>query len=103
MTVSQEFQLGINLIEKFQDQLKAIAQAKTPEEAKPLIESIKHPVTGAMAQIKVGTGPLKEEILEPLGVVVAQMRELTDFEALKNSITDLLHLVEQVKEAQQAE
>ncbi|NPA42263.1 MAG: hypothetical protein GXO18_08330 [Aquificae bacterium] len=97
MAMSQEFQLGINLIERFKDTLSAISEASSPEEAKPLIESIKHPIFGAMAQIKVGEGPLKEEILEPLGVVVSQFRELTDFEALKEAIPQVLNLVEQSK------
>ncbi len=101
MTASQEFQLGIGLIERFKDTLKAISESSTPGEAKPLIESIKHPIFGAMAQIKAGQGPLRDEILEPLAVVVSQFRELTDFEALKEAIPQVINLVEQAKSMQE--
>lgn len=92
---SKEFEMGVGLIKRFRDTLEEIARAGSPEEAKPLIEQIKHPIFGAMAQIKVGQGPLKEEILEALAVVVSQFRELTDFAALKEAIPQVINLVEQ--------
>lgn len=97
MAMSQEFQLGLNLIKRFGEQLRSVAEAKSEEEAKPFIESIKHPIFGAMAQIKAGEGPLKEEILEPLAVIVSQFRETTDFGALKEAIREVLNLVEQAE------
>jgi len=97
MAMSQEFQLGINLIKRFEEQLRSIVEAKSEEEAKPAMESIKHPIFGATAQIKAGEGPLKEEILEPLAVVVSQFRETTDFNALKEAIREVLNLVEQIE------
>jgi len=92
---SKELELGVELIKRFRDTLEEIARANSPEEAKPLIEQIKHPIFGAMAQIKVGEGPLKEEMLEPLAVVVSQFREFTDLNALKEAIPQVLNLVEQ--------
>lgn len=97
MGMSQEFQIGINLIKRFRETLEQIASSNSPEEAKPLIESIKHPIFGAMAQIKVGDGPLKEEILSSLAVVVSNFRELEDFSALKSAIPEVLNMVEQAE------
>ena len=99
--MSKEFEIGVGLIERFSETLEKIASAGSKEEAKPLIESIKHPITGALAQIKAGQGPLKEEIIERLTVVVSQMRELTDLEALKENIIATLNLVKQAKEVQE--
>jgi len=101
MSMSREFEFGVSLIEKFRDTLESIAKASSLEEAKPLIESIKHPIFGAMAQIKAGEGPLKEEILEPLAVVVAQFREPKDLEALKEAIPQVINLTEQAKKLAQ--
>ena len=101
MTMSQEFQFGINLIKKVKETLEEIAKTDSKESAKPLIESIKYPVVGAMAQIKVGDGPLKGEILESLAVVVSQFREFTDHSALKDAIPQVLNLIEQAEKLAQ--
>jgi len=97
MAMSQEFQFGLNLIRRFEEQLRSITEAGSEEEARPIMESIKHPVLGAMAQIKVGEGPLKQEILESLAVVVSQLRETTDFEALREAVREVLNLAEQIE------
>ncbi len=97
MAVSQEFQLGINLIKRFREELEKIASAGSYTEAKPIIESIKHPVFGAMAQIKAGEGPLRKELLESLAVVVSNFREMSDFEATKSAVVEVLNLVEQAE------
>ncbi|WP_457600377.1 hypothetical protein [Hydrogenivirga sp.] len=94
---SREFEQGVELIKRFRDTLEEIARANSLQEAKPLIEQIKHPVFGAMAQIKVGDGPLKEELLQSLAVVVSQFREPTDFDSLKEAIPQVLNLVEQAE------
>ncbi len=99
--MTREFEMGIGLIKRFKETLEEIAKAGSPEEAKPLIEQIKHPVFGAMAQIKVGQGPLKEELLESLAVVVSQFRELNDLEALKRAIGEVLNLTEQAEKLAQ--
>ncbi len=99
--MTREFEMGIGLIKRFKETLEEIAKAGSPEEAKPLIEQIKHPVFGAMAQIKVGQGPLKEELLESLAVVVSQFRELNDLEALKGAIGEVLNLTEQAEKLAQ--
>ena len=101
MTMSQEFQIGINLIKRFREILEQIAQSSSPEEARPLIESIKYPISGAMAQIKTGQGPLKEELLSSLAVVVSNFRELEDFSALKTAIPEVINLVEQAEKLSQ--
>ena len=101
MTMSQEFQIGINLIKRFREVLEQIAKASSPEEARPLIESIKHPIFGAMAQMKAGQGPLKEELLSSLAVVVSNFRELEDFSALKAAIPEVINLVEQAEKLAQ--
>ncbi len=105
MAMSQEFQIAINLIKKSSDFLRRIAECQDRDCARPLIESVKYPITAALAQMKTGQGPLKEEIIEPLTVIVSQMRELTNLEALKGAIPHLLSLVEQAEklEAQEAE
>ena len=103
MSMSQEFQLGFNLLKRFRETLEEIAKADSLESAKELIESVKNPVFGAMAQIKVGEGPMKEELLEPLAVVVAQFREPKDFSALKEAISQVINLVDQVEKVSQEE
>ncbi len=105
MAMSQEFQIAINLIKKFSDILRQISDCPDPECARPLIESVKHPVANALVQVKSGEGPLKEELVQPLTVMVSQMRDLTNFEALKGAIPHLLSLIEKVEalEAQSAE
>lgn len=97
MAVSTEYQIAMNLIRKFQDILRQIADCPDAECAKPLIESIKHPMMNALVQMKTGEGPLREEMIEPLTVIVSQMRELTDLEALKGAIRNLLSLAEQAQ------
>ncbi|RLJ69967.1 hypothetical protein BCF55_0227 [Hydrogenivirga caldilitoris] len=99
--MSKEFEMGIGLLNRFKETLVAISNANTPEEAKPLIEQIKHPIFGAMAQIKAGQGPLREEILAPMAVVVSQFRELTDLNALKKAIPEVLNLVQQAEKLAQ--
>jgi len=99
--MSQEFKIGMDLIKRFRETLEGIAKASSPQEAKPLIESIKHPIFGAMAQIKVGEGPLKEELLRSLAVVVRNFRKLEDFTALKSAIQEVLNLTVQVEELSQ--
>ncbi len=99
--MTREFEMGIGLIKRFKETLEEIAKAGSPEEAKPLIEQIKHPVFGAMAQIKVGQGPMKEELLESLAVVVSQFREPNDLEALKGAIGEVLNLTEQAEKLAQ--
>ncbi len=103
MRVSQEFRFGIELIRRFEKQLKGIVRAKDKSEMKPLVESIKHPIFGAMAQIKSGDGPLKEEILGSLAVVVSQFRELSDPEALKGAVEKVLRLIDKAEEISQTE
>jgi hypothetical protein len=99
--MSKEYEIGIGLLEKFRDILEKIASANSEEEAKPLIESVKHPVFGAMAQIKTGEGPMREEILEPLAKVVSQMRRTSDLNLLRSSIREVLNLLDRVKKAQE--
>lgn len=96
--MSKEFEMGITLIKRFSESLEEIAGADSESKAKELIEVVRHPITGAMAQIKNGEGPLKDELLEPLGVVVAQMRELTDLQALQNAIREVINLANQAEE-----
>ncbi len=95
--VSKEFELGLGLIEKFSETLEQIASSSSEEEAQALIESIRHPILGAMAQIKNGEGPLREEMLESLSTVVAQMRKLTDLGSLRSSIKETLNLVKEAR------
>jgi len=96
--MSKEFEIGIGLVKRFKEILEKIIEAGSEEEAKDLIESVKHPIFGAMAQIKSGEGPLKEAILEPFSTVVSQMRELSDLTALQNSLRELMNLIEQAEE-----
>ncbi len=96
--MSKEFEFGIGLVKKFKDTLESIINAGTEEEAKQIIEMVKHPMFGAMAQIKSGEGPLKESILEPFAVVVAQMRNLTDLKVLQDSLKELINLIEQAED-----
>lgn len=95
--MSREFEMGVQLVKKFKDTLEKIASAGSEQEAKEHIDVIKHPIFGAMAQIKVGEGPLKEEILEPMAVVVSQFREFNDLGALKEAIPQVLDLIEQAE------
>ncbi|MDQ7039243.1 MAG: hypothetical protein Q9N26_08660 [Aquificota bacterium] len=97
MTVSQEYKIAMNLIRKFWDTLRRIADCPDTECAKPLIESIKHPMMNALVQMKTGEGPLREEMIEPLTVIVSQMRELTNLEALKGAVNHLLSLADQAQ------
>ena len=103
MSMSQEFQLGINLIKRFRDTLEEITKTDCEKSAKELIASINNPILGATAQIKVGEGPLKEELLESLSVVVSQFRELKDLSALKEAISQVINLVDQVEKVSQEE
>ncbi|HIC98081.1 MAG TPA: hypothetical protein EYP11_06785 [Aquificaceae bacterium] len=95
--MSPEFELGLNLITRFEKELRAISESPSPEDAKPIIESIKHPIFGAAAQIKAGDGPLKEDILKPLLFLVSNFRELSDFEGTKEAVRELLGLVEKAR------
>ena len=95
MEASQEYLFGLGLIRKFEEQLREIAQAESFKSAKPLISTVRHPVTGAMAQIKEGKGPLREDLLRVLATVVSEFREQRDFRALREAIEELLTLVEQ--------
>ncbi len=100
MEVSQEFEIALNLVRKFSDILKKIAESEDPATARPLIESVKHPMTNALFQIKTGQGPMKEEFVKTLTVIVSQMRELTNLEDLKSAIKQLLSLTEKVSNAE---
>ncbi len=95
MEASQEYLFGLGLIRKFEEQLRKIAQAESFKSAKPLISAVRHPVTGAMAQIKEGKGPLREDLLRVLATVVSEFREQRDFRALREAIEELLTLVKQ--------
>jgi hypothetical protein len=97
MTVSQEFKIAMNLIRKFSDILREIADCPDEECAKPLIEAVKHPMMNVLVQLKTGEGPMREEMIEPMTVVVSQMRELTNLEALKGALSQLLSLAEQAE------
>ncbi len=93
METSQEYIFGLKLIRRFEKELEAVAGAGDPAEMKRLIEPIRHPITGAMAQIKEGKGPHREELLRVLAVVVSEFRELENPQALKEAIGELLSLV----------
>ncbi len=99
--MSKEFEIGTGLVKRFREVLEKIINAGSEEEAKELIETVKHPMFGAMAQIKSGEGPLKDAILEPFAVVVAQMRNLTDLKALQTSLQELINLIDQAEDLAQ--
>jgi len=95
MEASQEYLFGLGLIRKFEEQLREIARAENLESAKPLISAVKHPITGAMAQIKEGKGPMREDLLRTLARIVPEFREPKDLKALKEAVEELLRLVGQ--------
>jgi len=92
MEASQEYVFALNLIRKFESQLREIADSEDPDAVKPLVEAVKYPITGAMAQIKEGRGPLRDELLRVLAVVVAEFREPQDPERLRKALKELLSL-----------
>ena len=99
MNVSKEFEMGINLIKRFLEQLKEILNISDERELKKIIEAVKHPITAAAYQIKAGEGPLKEELVTNLSIIVREFRTLKNADELKNSISELLRTVNSVDEA----
>ncbi len=96
--VSAEFQKGLDLLNKFSEQLGEILSKESKEEILEAIEPIKHPILGATFQIKVGEGVNKDELLKPLYTICSQFRKLTDVEALKEAIRELQVVLEKTNE-----
>lgn len=94
--MTKEFEIGINLLKRVQKELEELSRAEDKLTARRIVNAIINPVTASAYQIKVGNGPYKEEILENLLKLVREMRELSDLEAMRESVRKILELLPQV-------
>lgn len=97
--MTKEFEIGINLLKRVQKELEELSRAEDKLTARRIVNAIINPVTASAYQIKVGNGPYKEEILENLLKLVREMRELSDLEAMRESVRKILELLPQVDQA----
>ncbi|NPB06520.1 MAG: hypothetical protein GXO03_02825 [Aquificae bacterium] len=92
-----DYKLGLELLKRFKEYLERMARA-SEEELKELIETVKEPIRNAAYRIKQGEGPLKEELLEPLSVMVREFREMANLEEVKKAAQKLLEVLKKVEE-----
>ncbi len=97
MEMSQEYAFGLSLLKKVEEELKEIINSENFKSATPFIEAVKYPVTAAMAQIKEGRGPNRDDLLKKLSVVVREFREAENFEQLKKALKELLEITAEQK------
>ncbi|MEJ7555924.1 MAG: hypothetical protein WKI49_01690 [Aquificaceae bacterium] len=97
--MTKEFEIGINLLRRFQGELEELARAQDKLTARRIVNSIIHPITASAYQIRVGEGPYKKELLENLLKLVKEMRELSDMNGIRETIKKLLELLKEVEEA----
>ncbi len=97
--MTKEFEIGINLIKRVQGELEELSQTQDRLTARRVVNSIVNPITASAYQIRVGDGPYKEELLENLLKLVKEMRELSDMNAIRETIKKLLELLKEVEEA----
>lgn len=91
--MTKEFEIGIGLLKRVQGELEELLRTEDKLSARRLVNAIVNPITAAAYQIRVGEGPMKDELLEVLLKVVKDMRELSDINSLKEDVEKLLSLV----------
>ncbi|ADO45432.1 hypothetical protein Hydth_1039 [Hydrogenobacter thermophilus TK-6] len=96
--MSKEFEIGLSLIRKVMPELEALLNAQDKLSARKMVNALFHPITASAYQIRVGSGPRKDELLKVLTPLVSQMRELSDLEALKESVRKLLEVLKDIEE-----
>lgn len=97
--MTKEFEIGINLLKRVQKELEELSRAEDKLTARKIVNAIINPVTASAYQIKVGSGPYREALLENLFKLVREMRELSDLEVMKDSARKVLELLPQVDQA----
>ncbi len=103
MTMSQEFQIAINLIKKVREYLEELKDCQDEKEIREIIECIRPPIENAAYQFKTGQGPMKDEILEIILPIVREMREKEDFNLLKEKVAQLLNMIDSLENLQAAQ
>jgi len=98
MQMDADFQLGINLLKRFKGEIENIAEAEDETTLIEAIEIVKEPVRNATYRIKQGNGPMKEELLANLSVMVREFREYQNPEALKESAKKVVQIIESLEE-----
>ncbi len=93
MQMDSDFKIGYELLQKFKEQIETLANAKDEMELLETIEAIKEPIRNATYRIKVGNGPLKEELFSALSVVVKEIREFENPQELKENARKVLELL----------
>ncbi len=96
--MSKEFEIGISLIRKVLPELESLLGAQDKLAARRIVNSIFNPITASAYQIRVGSGPRKDELSSLLNLLVSQMRELSDLDTLKASVKKLLEVLKEVEE-----
>ncbi|NPB07449.1 MAG: hypothetical protein GXN96_00810 [Aquificae bacterium] len=94
-----DFQLGLNLLKKFREEIKRLAEASDETALIEAIEVVKEPIRNAAYRIKQGSGPMKEELLSALLVLVREFREYQNPDALRKEARRVLELVENFEKA----
>jgi len=96
-TTDADYRLGLELLKRFKDYIEKLSQA-SEEEIKDLALAIREPIRNATYRIRQGTGPLKEELLGALSVMVREFREMADLQALREASKKVLELLKKVEE-----
>lgn len=99
--MTKEFEIGINLLKKVQNELKELMNVQDKLTARSISKAILNPIIASAYQIRVGSGPYREEILENLLYLVKEMRDLGDINGIREKIQRVLQILKSIEEASQ--
>ncbi|MFN7064634.1 MAG: hypothetical protein ACK4OF_00585 [Aquificaceae bacterium] len=97
--MTKEFEIGIGLLKKVKGELEELMRVQDKLTARKIVSSTIHPVTASAYQVRVGSGPHREELLEYLTRLVKEMRDLSDIKAMQETIEKLLSVLKEFEEA----
>ncbi|MDW8032736.1 MAG: hypothetical protein RMH93_04240 [Aquificaceae bacterium] len=97
--MTKEYEIGLNLLRKVNQELEKLLNVEDRLTARRIVNSIINPITASTYQIRVGDGPRREEFLEVLLKLLKEVRDLSDIEAMKESVEKLLQLLKEVEAA----
>ncbi len=99
MQMDADFKIGIDLLKRFKEHVKALAESGSTEEVRENLEVIKEIIRNAAYRINQGSGPLKDEFFSALAVIVKNAREFESEEDVKKSAKRILELLENLEKA----
>ena len=99
MQMDADFKIGIDLLNKFKEQIETLANSQNKEEVRENLEAIKEIIRNVAYRIKEGNGPLKEDFLSALIPIVRNAREFQSAEEVKENAKKVLELLENLEKA----